>query len=404
MKKYNRIIAVSVLTYLVMAVLLYLFCRDRNASENTSYKVEINQIMQGLEDAGAFTEPDLRDMRYVKEVTFLGVQTVGNDAETGRNAEIGRNVEIGRNADKVADTEEMPHGIEEFLAFYQNRNGMSSVVYPFAVKGKLMGFVRFDYVVSAANQHILWIAEGALFVSWLMMFSVLWYIRMQVVKPFHLLSQMPFELAKGHLQVDVEENRGRFFGKFVWGIAMLRDTLYASRAKALNLEKEKKLLLLSISHDIKIPLSAIKLYAKALKDYIDKIREIYEPKCRLSMTEFVVGAYENKLLKGDVDRAVEVMENLMENAVKYGDGHSICLKLYEEDYCQVIEVFNSGSPVSLNEMPHLFDSFYRGSNAQDKSGNGLGLYIARQIMPKMEGDIFARREDGGMCIGLVFRI
>lgn len=82
MKKYNRIIAVSVLTYLVMAVLLYLFCRDRNASENTSYKVEINQIMQGLEDAGAFTEPDLRDMRYVKEVTFLGVQTVGNDAET----------------------------------------------------------------------------------------------------------------------------------------------------------------------------------------------------------------------------------------------------------------------------------------------------------------------------------
>ncbi len=456
MKKYNRIIAVSVLTYLVMAVLLYLFCRDRNASENTSYKVEINQIMQGLEDAGAFTEPDLRDMRYVKEVTFLGVQTVGNDAETGRNAEIGRNVEIGRNADKVADTEEMPHGIEEFLAFYQNRNGMSSVVYPFAVKGKLMGFVRFDYVVSAANQHILWIAEGALFVSWLMMFSVLWYIRMQVVKPFHLLSQMPFELAKGHLQVDVEENRGRFFGKFVWGIAMLRDTLYASRAKALNLEKEKKLLLLSISHDIKIPLSAIKLYAKALreeiyeteeqkihavrqiekhaleieefvhkiastasedileidvadsefylKNYIDKIREIYEPKCRLSMTEFVVGEYENKLLKGDVDRAVEVMENLMENAVKYGDGHSICLKLYEEDYCQVIEVYNSGSPVSQNEMPHLFDSFFRGSNAQDKSGNGLGLYIARQIMIKMDGDIFARREDEGMCIGLVFRM
>lgn len=103
-------------------------------------------------------------------------------------------------------------------------------------------------------------------------------------------------------------------------------------------------------------------------------------------------------------RAVEVMENLMENAVKYGDGHSICLKLYEEDYCQVIEVFNSGSPVSQNEMPHLFDSFFRGSNAQDKSGNGLGLYIARQIMIKMDGDIFARREDEGMCIGLVFRM
>lgn len=450
MKKYNRIIAVSVLTYLVMAALLYLFCRDRNAREDMGYKVEINQIMQGLEDAGEFTEPDLRDMQYVKEVTFLRVQAAGSDVETGRNAE------IGRNADKVADTEEMPHGIEEFLAFYQNRNGISSAVYPLAVNGQLTGFVRFDYTVGAADRHMLWIAEGVLLISWLMIWSVLWYIKVQVVKPFHLVSQMPFELAKGHLQVDVEENRGRFFGKFVWGISMLRDTLYASKAKALNLEKEKKLMLLSISHDIKIPLSAIKLYAKALregiyetegqkanaacqieehaleieefvraimstasedildidvvdsefylKDYIDKIREIYEPKCRLSLTEFAVGEYENKLLKGDMDRAVEVMENLMENAAKYGDGRYIHLNLYEEDYCQVIEVFNSGVPVLQKEMSHLFDSFFRGSNAQDKSGNGLGLYIARQIMLKMEGDIFARREDDGMCIGLVFRM
>lgn len=71
MKKYNRLIAVSILTYLVIAVLLYLLCRDGNVSEDTAYKVEMNQIMQGLEDAGAFTEPDLRDMRYVKEVSFF---------------------------------------------------------------------------------------------------------------------------------------------------------------------------------------------------------------------------------------------------------------------------------------------------------------------------------------------
>ena len=45
---------------------------------------------------------------------------------------------------------------------------------------------------------------------------------------------------------------------------MLRDTLNDSKAKELKLEKEKKLLLLSLSHDIKIPLSTIKLYAKAL--------------------------------------------------------------------------------------------------------------------------------------------
>lgn len=439
MKKYDRMIAASLLTYLVMAVLLYVLCRGSSINEDMGYKVEINQIMQGLEEAGAFVRPDLHDMRHVKNVDFLPAK-----ADAGSNAENGN------------DAEELSQDTNKILDFYKNHNGISSAVYPFAVNGKLAGFVRFDYTAGTEDTRILWMAEGMLFLSWLMILSVLWYIRMQVVKPFHAVSQMPYELAKGHLQVDVEENRGRFFGKFVWGIAMLRDTLYASKAKAWNLEKEKKLMLLSISHDIKIPLSAIKLYAKALreevyeteerkeyaalqiekhaleieefvhaivstaseeildidvinsefylKDYIDKIREMYEPKCRLIMTEFAIGSYDNKLIKGDMDRAVEVLENLIENAVKYGDGRLICLNLYEEDYCQVIEVFNSGVPVSQNEMPHLFDSFFRGSNAQNKSGNGLGLYIARQIMNKMEGDIFARREKDGMCVGLVFRL
>lgn len=425
MKKYDRMIAVALLTYLVIALLLGLVCRNRNAKEDMGYKVEINQIMRGLEDAGGFYEPDLCGMQYVREVSFLP---------------------------------QMPGaaGAEGIRGFYQNHNGVNSAVSPLIVGEELIGYVRFDYVTEKGEWRILWLAEGMLFVSWFLLFVLLWYIRQRIIKPFHVISQMPYELAKGHLQVDAEENRGRFFGKFVWGISMLRDTLNASRGKALKLEKEKKLLLLSISHDIKIPLSAIKLYARALReevyqteekrlhaasqienhaqeieefvqkivstasedilgievvnsefylrDYIDKVREIYGPKCRIAMTGFIIGKYENKLLKGDMDRAVEVMENLLENAMKYGDGQKISLNFYEEDYCQVIEVFNTGMAVEQNQMPHLFDSFYRGSNAQDKSGNGLGLYIGRQIMLKMEGDIFARRTENGMCFGLVFRM
>ena len=122
------------------------------------------------------------------------------------------------------------------------------------------------------------------------------------------------------------------------------------------------------------------------------------------MMDLTIGRYENKLLKGDMDRALEVMENLMENAFKYGDGKAVRLDFYEEDYCQVITIFNTGTAVPEEEMPHLFDSFYRGSNAGNKDGNGLGLYINRQIMIKMEGEIFARRVDGGMQFCLVFRM
>lgn len=440
MKKFDMIIAASLLTYLVVALLLGFYGQRRSVEEDTGYKVEINQIMQGLENAVAFSEPDLRGMQYVKAVDFLPVEQLSAESKSKSEPVQGTTQET----------------IQDIRPFYQNHNRVNSTVYPLIIGEKLTGYVRFDYVTGAIDRRILWLAEGMLFVSWLLTFVVLLYVRQRILKPFHVISQMPYELAKGHLQVDAEENRGRFFGKFVWGISMLRDTLDASRGKALKLEKEKKLMLLSISHDIKIPLSAIKLYAKALRDeiyttkeqrdnaasqieshaqeieefvakimstasediieievvnsefylrdYIDKVREIYEPKCRIVMTDFVIDRYENKLLQGDIDRAVEVMENLMENAMKYGDGQKISITFYEEDYCQVVEVYNTGTPMEQKELPHLFDSFYRGSNAQDKSGNGLGLYISRQIMLKMEGDIFVKKNETEMCFGLVFRM
>ena len=91
----------------------------------------------------------------------------------------------------------------------------------------------------------------------------------------------------------------------------------------------------------------------------------------------------------------------MENAFKYGDGKEIKISFYEEEYCQLIKISNSGLCVKQEEMSHLFDSFYRGSNVGDKEGNGLGLYICREIMQKMGGEIFASREDGGMSFHLV---
>ena len=59
----------------------------------------------------------------------------------------------------------------------------------------------------------------------------------------------------------------------MWGIIMLRDSLSAAKARELKLEKDKKMLLLSLSHDIKIPLSTIQLYAKALKEGVYQTEE-----------------------------------------------------------------------------------------------------------------------------------
>ena len=100
----------------------------------------------------------------------------------------------------------------------------------------------------------------------------------------------------------------------------------------------------------------------------------------------------------------EAIGNLIENAFKYGDGKKIDIKFSEEDSYELISVINSGNPVSENEMPHLFDSFFRGKNAEGKEGNGLGLYICKEIMRKMNGDIFANYKKDGLEFVLVCKI
>ena len=105
------------------------------------------------------------------------------------------------------------------------------------------------------------VAMGAIF---LLILAVFLYIWRKIILPFGRLSSVPQELARGNLAVAIPEEKSRFFGKFTWGVNMLRESVEDSRRKEISMQRDKKLLLLSLSHDIKTPLSAIKLNAKAL--------------------------------------------------------------------------------------------------------------------------------------------
>ena len=133
-----------------------------------------------------------------------------------------------------------------------------------------------------------------------------------------------------------------------------------------------------------------------------RIEVYYRDERDVVKTDFCVEAYSDCLLAGDPERGVEVLQNIMENAIKYGDGRCIRLAFSEEDGCALICVGNSGCTLPDGELPHIFDSFWRGSNSENRSGSGLGLYICRQLMHKVNGDIFARIKDGDMLVTAVF--
>ena len=101
-------------------------------------------------------------------------------------------------------------------------------------------------------------------VMWLISAVVLYMMGKKVIAPFNAMEYLTTELARGNLSVPVKAEKSKFFGRFLWGMDMLREKLESDKLRELELEKEKKTLVLSLSHDIRTPLSAIDLYTKAL--------------------------------------------------------------------------------------------------------------------------------------------
>lgn len=402
MKGFDKIIAVFTSIYILIFLGVNIFLYRNNSDNMGLYRVEINRIVQEISNGNEVNTDNYE--------TIAGVYKNQNDS------------------------------------FYDSEN-----LYVIReINGKLY---RIEYKSINQNNRILYSADVFLIVLLLLSLGVLLYIRQAIIRPFHKISELPYQLSKGNLTVPLKETKTRYFGKFIWGLDMLREELERSRQRELERAKNEKTAMLSISHDIKTPLAAIKLYAKAISSglYSDKekqrsaaesinaradeieryvnamreklssdfmefhaeqkevylalvlgrIKSYYSDKLRSLGTDFAISEYADCLLLCDPDRLEEVLQNVIENAVKYGDGKNICIELSDEEDCKLITVSNSGCTLPETELTHIFDSFWRGSNVGNQEGNGLGLYICRRLMNEMNGDIFAEIRNNTMCVTVV---
>lgn len=228
--------------------------------------------------------------------------------------------------------------------------------------------------------------------------------------------------------------------------------VFRSFKKELQLTRNQNNFLLSVSHELKSPLTSIKLSLDTIRKReldIEKIKEIneiaYNESNRLEklieellITTKLESGYVFK--KEDID-VIELMEelykvfsithsniylqndiqqskapiqgdkillrsaivNLIENAIKYGDRKKINLHLESIGSRIIIRITDLGKGIDEGEMKNIFQKFYRVGDEQTRSakGVGLGLYLAKLIVEAHQGRIFANQN---IPTGTVFTI
>ena len=406
MKAFNRLFFITIIMIIILFIISNFIVFNYKKNEGKPYLVEVSRLVREIENKN-LEEKDLEECNYIIDITK-----------------------------------------EEEDFYYSNNEYVIR-----EIDGELY---RFDYKDNSHIEKLNLIFKVNIILGMMSVItiSIMFYIKLKILAPFENLRDIPYELSKGNLTVPIKETKNRFFGRFIWGVDMLRENMEEQKERELNLQKDKKMLLLSLSHDIKTPLSAIKLYSKALSkglyadkekqnqiiasidekaeeienyvtqiitasreeflslevnnsefylsELMSKIKIYYKEKLNLLKTNFNVQEYDDCIINGDLDRSIEVIQNIMENAIKYGDGKNIEISFEEEEDSVLLTIKNTGCTLQNSDLTYMFDSFWRGTNAQNEKGSGLGLYICRQLMHKMNGEVFAKIIAEEMAVTVVF--
>ncbi|MEK7168823.1 MAG: HAMP domain-containing sensor histidine kinase [Patescibacteria group bacterium] len=105
----------------------------------------------------------------------------------------------------------------------------------------------------------------------------------------------------------------------------------------------------------------------------------------------------NTVVRGDRDSLKELVSILLDNAIKYGGGKEISLSLRNK----ILKITDHGIGIPEEDLPHVFDRFFRGDKARSHDGYGLGLSIAKQIADNHNAKI---KVESKLGFGTTFKV
>jgi PAS domain S-box-containing protein len=109
----------------------------------------------------------------------------------------------------------------------------------------------------------------------------------------------------------------------------------------------------------------------------------------------IVLSYEQGVITSDINLLKNSLINLISNAIKYSDtGKKVWVKSYFRDEYFVIEVKDEGQGIPSADIPHIFERFFRASNALNIEGTGIGLNLVKAYVSEINGEVSFVTEEG----------
>lgn len=142
------------------------------------------------------------------------------------------------------------------------------------------------------------------------------------------------------------------------------------------------------SGNLKLDLSVFN-FAEMIKEAIDTV-EVLQPSYNI-----VVKGDGDIEVSGDRYRLIQVVTNYLSNGIKYSNGKTeVILTIYFDDNTITVSVKDEGLGISSNQLPYIFERFFRAEKTKNLEGIGLGLYLCRQILHAHNGKVWVESEEG----------
>lgn len=271
-----------------------------------------------------------------------------------------------------------------------------------------------------------------------------------IMGPLDILTDGAKRIQSGDLHQKIEYVGDEEFEDVCKIFNHMQETICSNQERIIADEKARNDMITGISHDLRTPLTSIQGYIKGILDGVaqtdDKKKEYLQiayhssvemntllqklfdfsrletgqmpfHKIKIDILELVnqyISKKEKDLvnknvhievkseseyipeIEVDIDQIRRVLDNLLENSIRYADVDPIyiTIEVSEENKYIVLKWQDNGKGVSKDKIEHIFERFYRCDEARTIKGSGVGLYVVKSIIKQHSGKILAENVQG----------